>query len=295
MNPLAGDIWFYVAVAYVLVSLSMWIIARFSPLEWYLLKHPNLEESLCHEHDAKVFPSDTQDCGPGDEQHHHCCHQHHRLLRPGNPRNPEQVKVDDNDNFQETDESDFNKQQQPRVVGGTGGEGEAEEGQQGDIKSRNEFQTYNEGCSCDNHSTRDDHHQLHFSHHHHHCQENPGHGVINKREGPRVNPLDLLEDMPMSFDVPRNVAVMDECDEEGHLSHPNGASLRHTHNETELLSSANDFTLSNSFWFMIGTLMQQGSDLNPKVKIEECPLPFVMVIGASLVKRRGGGEKDDFD
>nr|XP_053653425.1 glutamate receptor ionotropic, kainate 2-like [Cherax quadricarinatus] len=26
----------------------------------------------------------------------------------------------------------------------------------------------------------------------------------------------------------------------------------------------NDFTLSNSFWFTIGTLMQQGSDLNPK-------------------------------
>ncbi|KAL3284141.1 hypothetical protein HHI36_018309 [Cryptolaemus montrouzieri] len=26
----------------------------------------------------------------------------------------------------------------------------------------------------------------------------------------------------------------------------------------------NDFTLANSFWFAIGTLMQQGSDLNPK-------------------------------
>lgn len=27
----------------------------------------------------------------------------------------------------------------------------------------------------------------------------------------------------------------------------------------------NQFSLSNSFWFTIGTLMQQGSDLNPKV------------------------------
>lgn len=27
----------------------------------------------------------------------------------------------------------------------------------------------------------------------------------------------------------------------------------------------NQFTLQNSFWFTIGTLMQQGSDLNPKV------------------------------
>lgn len=27
----------------------------------------------------------------------------------------------------------------------------------------------------------------------------------------------------------------------------------------------NQFTISSSFWFSIGTLMQQGSDLNPKV------------------------------
>lgn len=27
----------------------------------------------------------------------------------------------------------------------------------------------------------------------------------------------------------------------------------------------NQFSLANSFWFTIGTLMQQGSDLNPKV------------------------------
>lgn len=27
----------------------------------------------------------------------------------------------------------------------------------------------------------------------------------------------------------------------------------------------NQFSIANSFWFAIGTLMQQGSDLNPKV------------------------------
>ncbi|XP_046446552.1 glutamate receptor ionotropic, kainate 2-like isoform X6 [Daphnia pulex] len=31
-----------------------------------------------------------------------------------------------------------------------------------------------------------------------------------------------------------------------------------------VLASSNDFSLANSFWFTIGTLMQQGSDLNPK-------------------------------
>ncbi|KAK8390471.1 hypothetical protein O3P69_010275 [Scylla paramamosain] len=34
------------------------------------------------------------------------------------------------------------------------------------------------------------------------------------------------------------------------------------HDNKEIMQ--NDFTLSNSFWFTIGTLMQQGSDLNPK-------------------------------
>ncbi|XP_071549118.1 glutamate receptor ionotropic, kainate 2-like isoform X2 [Panulirus ornatus] len=34
------------------------------------------------------------------------------------------------------------------------------------------------------------------------------------------------------------------------------------HNNREIME--NDFTLGNSFWFTIGTLMQQGSDLNPK-------------------------------
>lgn len=35
--------------------------------------------------------------------------------------------------------------------------------------------------------------------------------------------------------------------------------------EHPVLASSNDFSLANSFWFTIGTLMQQGSDLNPKV------------------------------
>lgn len=38
----------------------------------------------------------------------------------------------------------------------------------------------------------------------------------------------------------------------------------------------NDFTLSNSFWFTIGTLMQQGSDLNPKVPCRPPPTPRPM-------------------
>uniref|UniRef100_A0A1B6D2C1 Glutamate receptor ionotropic, kainate 2 n=1 Tax=Clastoptera arizonana TaxID=38151 RepID=A0A1B6D2C1_9HEMI len=35
MNPLAFDIWLYVLAAYVLVSITMFIVARFSPYEWH--------------------------------------------------------------------------------------------------------------------------------------------------------------------------------------------------------------------------------------------------------------------
>ncbi|XP_022915886.1 glutamate receptor ionotropic, kainate 2-like isoform X11 [Onthophagus taurus] len=35
MNPLAMDIWLYVLSAYILVSLTMFVVARFSPYEWH--------------------------------------------------------------------------------------------------------------------------------------------------------------------------------------------------------------------------------------------------------------------
>ena len=38
MNPLALEIWLYILFAYVLVSLTIWIVARFSPYEW---AHPD--------------------------------------------------------------------------------------------------------------------------------------------------------------------------------------------------------------------------------------------------------------
>lgn len=35
----------------------------------------------------------------------------------------------------------------------------------------------------------------------------------------------------------------------------------------------NEFTMGNSFWFGVGTLMQQGSGLNPKVYYFRCAFP----------------------
>ena len=34
MNPLAVEIWLYVLAAYVLVSFTLFVMARFSPYEW---------------------------------------------------------------------------------------------------------------------------------------------------------------------------------------------------------------------------------------------------------------------
>ncbi|XP_063879182.1 glutamate receptor ionotropic, kainate 2-like isoform X11 [Scylla paramamosain] len=44
MNPLAIEIWLYVLAAYVLVSITMFIVARFSPYEWYN-PHPCSQEN----------------------------------------------------------------------------------------------------------------------------------------------------------------------------------------------------------------------------------------------------------
>ena len=52
----------------------------------------------------------------------------------------------------------------------------------------------------------------------------------------------------------------------------------------------NDFTLANSFWFAMGTLMQQGSDLNPRAASTRYKNQgLVMVINLSII----AGFKED--
>ena len=43
MNPLDMEIWLYILIAYVLVSITIWIVARFSPYEW---AHPHPCEDM---------------------------------------------------------------------------------------------------------------------------------------------------------------------------------------------------------------------------------------------------------
>ena len=48
LNPLALEIWLYVIVAYVTVSFLMFILARFSPYEWYNPHPCNPETDVVH-------------------------------------------------------------------------------------------------------------------------------------------------------------------------------------------------------------------------------------------------------
>lgn len=122
MNPLAVEIWLFLLLAYVLVSLCMWVVARFTPYEWHEVG------------------------GPG--RCHHC----HQLMNANN------------------------------------------------------------------------HHNNGVNHHH--------------------QVADVM--MMMIANEPH---------------HPGTGPVQPSTNG----SIVNDFSLANSFWFTIGTLMQQGSDLNPKV------------------------------
>ena len=48
MNPLAVEIWLFILLAYVLVSLCMWVVARFTPYEWHNSSVCNCQLSNVH-------------------------------------------------------------------------------------------------------------------------------------------------------------------------------------------------------------------------------------------------------
>jgi len=56
MNPLAVEIWLYVLAAYVLVSFTLFVMARFSPYEWNN-PHPCLADSDIVENQFSVSNS----------------------------------------------------------------------------------------------------------------------------------------------------------------------------------------------------------------------------------------------
>ncbi|XP_034670487.1 glutamate receptor ionotropic, kainate 2 isoform X1 [Drosophila subobscura] len=156
MNPLAIEIWFYIAFGYIFVSISIWIVARLSPIEWVNSK-----------------PACSMACD-------HVLNQ----IRKANHTN-ELLELSDLTGMSEDEQDIFL------------------DGNQKQDNTNN-------------------------------CLENQPEIKTNRQ---RVLHLALSNDVDE-----------DASDD----------------NTVELVSIQNNFTLKNSFWFAIGALMQQGSDLYPR-------------------------------
>lgn len=183
MNPLAVEIWLYIAVAYILVSLTMWIVARFSPFEWQVRNESE-----------ERWMNTRIDNEPVDVTHqcNHCqCNQQNDI---------DSIDDEESDALYEGNKI---------------------------TKKLNRVQSIDSVNKCE-------------------CADDRN-----------LNYPDLFSDTKECAS-PRRRRVFnlnDNCTE----------NEIHDIIENELQSVENDFTLRNSFWFAIGTLMQQGSDLNPKV------------------------------
>lgn len=185
MNPLAVEIWFYIALAYVLVSITIWIVARFSPFEWQLAK-----------------PA----CGGAanaKKRHKRTTREVHCTCPPDQSVPKRSVLQQLRQSFDQRQECDY--QTLPVLTA-----------------------TYQQPDVC--------------------------HAI------PGGHPESCPTPAETRWDANLETAADEECC--SCCADDDGQTAGH---ETELLSIENDFTLTNSFWFAIGTLMQQGSDLNPKV------------------------------
>lgn len=187
MNPLAVEIWLYIVVAYILVSLTMWIVARFSPFEWQI-KNESEESWLNTRTD-----NDSMKAG---------CSATHQCNRHQNNHQNDINSIDDV--IHEESDTYENNKVTKRF-------------------SRAESMDSLNGSEC-----------------------------VDDRN---LNYPDLFSGTKEYLSPQRQSTLNNE-----------NCFLNEIHEfiENELQSAENDFTLRNSFWFAIGTLMQQG-DLNPKV------------------------------
>lgn len=213
MNPLASEIWIYIILAYVLVSITMWIVARFSPFEWQITKPPTCDNYLADRLRRKRKKTKCK-----------CEHDVDEL-----PEKKQLLNEEDDGSEEEVDD-DMHENNHEVIV------------YERDVKQPNWK------------IVADD-------------------GIGNERNADDAGSV-TYEWQPDDDEKPTDVCDQEFC-EYHHTQSASTNFVEEPHNcdfvdcdgfqETELLCSENDFTLKNSFWFTIGTLMQQGSDVNPKV------------------------------
>ncbi|XP_011061864.1 PREDICTED: glutamate receptor ionotropic, kainate 2 isoform X3 [Acromyrmex echinatior] len=180
MNPLAVEIWLYVLAAYMLVSFTLFVMARFSPYEWNN-PHPCVAESDVVENQFTVSNSFWFITGT--------------FLRQGSGLNPK-----------------VTKRTPPRLFSFM-------------TPLAMEIWLFLLGAYV----------------------------VVSLTIWivARFSPFEWVEPSP---------CPSCKCPLQGsHVS-----ALDPDSDDIPLLRTVNEFSLANSFWFTVGTLMQQGSDLNPK-------------------------------
>lgn len=244
LNPLAVEIWLSIIVAYVLVSFTIWIVARFSPLEWQLanttacISRPTSNDK----HNMTACSHGSRNDGsinvfPPPSKNKHCC----------------QTEKQQNAIFYH--EHDVNKTEDDNCQKPLLTLRQTKKG----LNGRQSFDTIH----GHNHQRTD--YQDQYVHNHQNYQAGINRTNIH-------NPYFPLVDHTHQHEL-QHQQHHNQCLHPHNENFVGSVDMDADHDcddscgENELLCSENDFTLKNSFWFAIGTLMQQGSDLNPKVHI----------------------------
>lgn len=272
MNPLASEIWIYILLAYGLVSITLWIVARFSPIEWKITRPPTCDNYFADQIRRKRLQLECKCDGDDDDD-------------DNKKQNTEEINVNTKYHLNEDAETCSNDDDYAENVIAS------HRHRKNIVKHKMNKRFY---PSKDNakHLICNEEDDCYFPRY------------IDNDESIDCNDTTLMlthvdhkhDDHAMQTDLNSTICidnnhkksnknVINSCDMNGcihkvQLSHDTNEynsfdSYFDTHNcdyvdcdgfqETELLCTENNFTLTNSFWFSIGTLMQQGSDLNPKV------------------------------
>lgn len=215
-RPFSSEIWVFVAFSYVCVSLTMWMVARFSPFEWELSSPSKVQELTDCECNAQKVRYDDHEC---------CADDDHQIITS---KAIEKICV------------------------------------HGSNKNFNQFEFNVALCNDDNclhnkFNAETDYFNSHMYRNSYYMKNfhDEGHG----------GDLDDLMSMGMLSDEQHSMTITPRSRDilfEGEAAAAADDDMSISSNEIELTTFHNDFTFNNSFWYMIGTLMQ-GSDLHPKV------------------------------
>ncbi|XP_037814018.1 glutamate receptor 1-like [Lucilia sericata] len=256
MNPLAMEIWLYVLAAYILVSFTLFVMARFSPYEWNS-PHPCLKDSDIVENQFSVSNSFWFITGT--------------FLRQGSGLNPKKS---------DRAQTRFFSFMNPLAVDiwiyiacgyvlvsltiwivARFSPLEWIPAKQQTTVALNVPNAYDQ--SIDDAESKLKlfylHEDIELTQKHHVINENVEAGDIKVEEDGDKDGIELTSNKSAEIWWPDN------------RLHLPTSFLNMEHNNiidsgksTELLTISNDFTLKNCFWFAIGALMQQGSDLYPR-------------------------------